>query len=328
MPDLSPDIVGEVVEACKAGVDEAVEAFGRGIDAEVKLTVGEPRTVDMKALPDELSGSGLAVVMIVGSEAALLILPDASGLVPEWTANPDPTGQSKLTTLAQELGMILLPEAYMPEDFKAAWVKTLSGALARGGVADGAALVPLEIEGPDEKRGQASLIWPANRPAAVIGAGAAKPEPKPEKKPERKPEPAPAARPTPELKAPAPPHPAARPTVTIDSLPVYSRSLLRIKLPVVVTLAEKRQPLARIMELGPGSIIQFDKSCEEMLELDVGGQPIATGEAVKVGDKFGLRINTIILPEERFAPLHSATRPDSTTRNTPGRQPRVVSGGR
>ncbi len=253
MPDLSPEIVGEVVKTCKAGVDEAIEALGRAIDVEVKLTVGEPGSVDMKALPDGFSGGGLAVLMIVGSEAALLMLPDASGLVPEWTADPDPTGQSKLTTLAQELGMILLPEEYMPEDFKAAWVKTLSGAMARGGVDDGAALVPLEIEGPDEKRSQAILIWPASKPAAVIGAGAAKPEPKPEKKPEGKPKPAAAAKPTPELKATAAATPVSRPPTRVGSLPSYSRSLLRIKLPVVVALAEKRQPLSRIMSEMPCS---------------------------------------------------------------------------
>jgi flagellar motor switch protein FliN len=322
MPDLSPDIVGEVVEACKAGIAEAIEALGRGIDVEVQLTVGEPGTIDMKALPDGFSGPGLAVVMTVGSEAALLMLPEASGLVPEWTANPDPTGQSKLTTLAQELGMILLPEAYMPEDFKAGRAKTLSGALARGGVADGAVLVPLELEGPDGKKGQASLIWPASNPALVIGAGAAKPAPKTEKKPK----PVPKPKVPPELKATAPAKPASRRSVTIGSLPEYPRSLLRIQLPVVVTLADKQQPLGRIMELGPGAIIQFDKSCEEMLALEVGGQTVATGEAVKVGDKFGLRINAMILPEERFASLRPSGR--STDAEAVGTKPRVLGGRR
>ena len=305
MPDLSPDIVGEVVEACKAGTAEAIEAFGRGIDAEVQLTVGEPETIDTKALPDGFSGPGLVIVMTVGSEAALLALPESSGLVPDWTADPDPTGQSKLTTLAQELGMILFPEAYMPEDFKAAWVKALSGALARGGVADGAALVPLQLDGADGKQGQASLIWPANRPASVIGAGAAKPEPKAKK--EAAPVPKPKA--SPELKPSAPAAPVARQPATVSSLPQYSRSLLRIQLPVVVTLANKQQALRRITQLGPGSIIHFDKSCEEMLQLDVGGQKVATGEAVKVGDKFGLRINAMVLPEERFVPLGTARSP-------------------
>ena len=99
----------------------------------------------------------------------------------------------------------------------------------------------------------------------------------------------------------------------LEDLPDYSRSLLRIKVPVVVTLAEKRQTLGRIVELGPGSIIQFDKSCEEMLEMAVGGHPVATGEAVKVGDKFGLRITSIVLPEERFGPVRpEITKPPMT----------------
>ena len=89
-------------------------------------------------------------------------------------------------------------------------------------------------------------------------------------------------------------------------LPDYTRSLLRIKVPLVVTLAENRQPLRRIMELGPGSIIQFEKSCEDMLELSVGNHPVAMGEAVKVGDKFGLRVTSIIMPGERFRPIRPA----------------------
>ena len=93
-----------------------------------------------------------------------------------------------------------------------------------------------------------------------------------------------------------------------NQLPPYTRSLLRIKVPVVVTLAENRQPLHRIVELGPGSIIQFDKSCEETLDLSVGEHTIASGEAVKVGDKFGLRITSIILPEERFLSLRGRSR--------------------
>jgi flagellar motor switch/type III secretory pathway protein FliN len=78
---------------------------------------------------------------------------------------------------------------------------------------------------------------------------------------------------------------------------------LRIQVPVLVTLAQKRQPLGRIVELSPGAILQFDKSCEEMLELFVGDRPIACGEAVKVGDKFGLRVTSITPPDERYYPL-------------------------
>ncbi len=300
MANLTPDVAAEIVEVCRGGAAEAAEALQRALGlASVSISVGKPGKVDMASLPEGFDGPGLVVVLTTGGAGAVFALAETSGLVPEWTAAPDPTGQSKLTTLAQELGMILLPEQFMPEEFLAGRVKSLRGGLARGGIADGAALIPFEITAGD-KKASAVLVFPAPKPGNVVGtttaeAPAAKPAPKPAAKPAPKPAAKPAAR-----SNPAPTRPR---TISIDQLPAYSKSLLRIKVPVVVTLAHKRQPLSQIMELGPGSIIQFDKSCEEMLELDVGGRSVATGEAVKVGDKFGLRINAITMPEERFVPV-------------------------
>ena len=96
---------------------------------------------------------------------------------------------------------------------------------------------------------------------------------------------------------------AGKAPLTCGDLPPYTRSLLRIKVPVVVTLAEKRLKLGCIIELGPGSIIRFDKSCNEKLDLEVGNQAVACGEAVNVGDKFGLRITAMTPPDERFSPV-------------------------
>ena len=86
----------------------------------------------------------------------------------------------------------------------------------------------------------------------------------------------------------------------ISSLPGYARSLLKIEVPVMVSLADKKQPIAEILDLRPGALIQFKKPCGDMLDLEVGGYRVAVGEAVKVGDKFGLRITSMITPDERF----------------------------
>jgi flagellar motor switch protein FliM len=83
---------------------------------------------------------------------------------------------------------------------------------------------------------------------------------------------------------------------------------LKIRVPLSVTLAAKKQPVGQILEIGPGSILQFEKSCEEMLDLNVSNLPIARGEAVKVGEKFGLRVTSLILPGERFKPLQPPPR--------------------
>ncbi len=307
MASLSPEIIGDVVAACKAGATEAESALGRALDGKFKLAVGRPGSLDPNNLPEGFDGPGLAVVLIVGKAAALFMLPETSGLVPSWCAAPDATGQSKLTTLAQELGMILLPESVTPDDFKAARVKNLAGALARGTVASGAAMVPFELSGSKGPAATAMLVWPAGNPGGVIGAGAGPAEGKPQAAAPAKPA-APAAKTpaatsakTPATAKPAIGAPPKRPA-TVRTLPAYSKSLLRVRIPVVATLARKRQPLGSVLELGPGSIIHFEKSCEEMLDLEAGSCPIASGEAVKVGDKFGLRITSVRLPDERFQP--------------------------
>lgn len=303
MADFDASILEQVVQVCKEGVGEAAEALGRALDAKMTMSVGESGTFDLAKAPDGFDGPGLVIVLNVGSAAAVVVLPGSSGMAPDWCAAPDPTGQSKLTTLAQELGMILLPEDFMPEDFKTGVVKNITGALGRGAIAKDAALVCLELTGEDGKTAVASLIWPAARPNSILGTAAAKPAAKPKAK--AKPKPAPTiprpARPS------ASPSPARRAPTRAEDLPLYTRSLLRIEVPVIVTLARKRERLSGVMEMGPGSIIHFDKSCEEMLDLEVGDRHVATGEAVKVGDKFGLRINSIVLPEERFSPQSKAT---------------------
>ncbi len=89
----------------------------------------------------------------------------------------------------------------------------------------------------------------------------------------------------------------------IASLPPYARSLLRIQVPVVVTLAATEQAVQRVLDFGPGTLLHFKKPCDEPLTLSVGNSEVAVGEAVKVGEKFGLRITSMVLPEEKFVPL-------------------------
>jgi len=80
----------------------------------------------------------------------------------------------------------------------------------------------------------------------------------------------------------------------LNRLPEYSRRLLQILVPVRVTLASQRKSIQEIIELGPGSIVKFDKTCDEPLELCIGDRPVAQGEVVKVGDKFGLKISGLV----------------------------------
>jgi len=81
-------------------------------------------------------------------------------------------------------------------------------------------------------------------------------------------------------------------------LAAHRRGLLKIETDVSVTLARQNVSLQRVLSLVPGSMIIFDKHYADALSLEANGLPIATGETVKVGDKFGIRILQIVQPAE------------------------------
>ena len=71
------------------------------------------------------------------------------------------------------------------------------------------------------------------------------------------------------------------------------KRILRLQVPVIVKLAERKLTLAEVMRLGVGAIVEFSKSSEEPLELLINNKPIGVGETVKVGENFGLKITQI-----------------------------------
>ena len=72
---------------------------------------------------------------------------------------------------------------------------------------------------------------------------------------------------------------------------------------VVVTLAEKRIDMGQLLAISPGTMIPFSKPCEELLDLYVNNHLHARGEAVKIGEKFGLRVNRIGIDDQRVSPV-------------------------
>jgi flagellar motor switch protein FliN/FliY len=69
--------------------------------------------------------------------------------------------------------------------------------------------------------------------------------------------------------------------------------ILKLQVPMIVKLAERKLSLSEVMRLGNGAIIEFIKRSDEPLELLVNNKAVAVGETVKVGENFGLRITQI-----------------------------------
>ncbi len=81
------------------------------------------------------------------------------------------------------------------------------------------------------------------------------------------------------------------------------RRILDLKVPVSVILAERDMTVASVLDIAVGSIVEFDVPFDADLILQVVGHPIGLGQAVKVGENFGLRIASIDDVQHRIGAL-------------------------
>ncbi|MEM1013626.1 MAG: FliM/FliN family flagellar motor C-terminal domain-containing protein [Planctomycetota bacterium] len=69
--------------------------------------------------------------------------------------------------------------------------------------------------------------------------------------------------------------------------------ILKLRVPVIVRIAERKLPLSDVLRLAHGSILELQRSSDEPLHLMVNNQIVGEGEPVKVGEHFGLRVTSI-----------------------------------
>jgi flagellar motor switch protein FliN/FliY len=81
--------------------------------------------------------------------------------------------------------------------------------------------------------------------------------------------------------------------------------ILGLHVPVAVVLAEQALPVESILQITVGTILEFDVSFGAELSLVVGDRTIGRGNAVKMGENFGLRITGIDSVERRIDALGS-----------------------
>lgn len=76
--------------------------------------------------------------------------------------------------------------------------------------------------------------------------------------------------------------------------------ILGIELPVSVVLAERLMCIQSILQVKVGTIIEFESRADGDLVLRVANRAIGSGQTVKVGENFGLRISRIGSIAERI----------------------------
>ena len=90
----------------------------------------------------------------------------------------------------------------------------------------------------------------------------------------------------------APPTPAVVAPNTAP-LPDRIQNILKLRVPLLVRLAHRDMTISEITQLAPGTILEFERTVDQELDLMINNCQIGTGVAVKVNESFGLRITQI-----------------------------------
>lgn len=77
--------------------------------------------------------------------------------------------------------------------------------------------------------------------------------------------------------------------------------LRNVPVTIIVKLAEKKMEMGQLLGIGTGAIITFEKSCEDLLDLYVNNRLYCRGEAVKIGEKFGIKVCEVGSVEQRVS---------------------------
>ena len=76
--------------------------------------------------------------------------------------------------------------------------------------------------------------------------------------------------------------------------------LLDIPVTLSMEIGQTRISIDELLKLGKGSVIELQRMAHEPLDVLVNGTLVAHGEAVVVGDRFGIRLTDVISPQERL----------------------------
>jgi flagellar motor switch protein FliN/FliY len=80
-------------------------------------------------------------------------------------------------------------------------------------------------------------------------------------------------------------------------------SLRDVPITVTANLGHATLPIASILRLGPGAVVELEESITAPVELAVRGVPFAVGEVIVIDDHFAIRIKSLLPPRGGKADL-------------------------
>lgn len=278
-PEHLEQLIGHAAESGAA----LAESFSQCFDIAAGFQVGDSELLDDVGPSAGYSGPGLVVIVGFEDSAMAVLLPETLPL-PDWYATPNESQKSRLETLAMEWSMNLLPPDFEATSYATLKIEKLLDFVRSCGPMEAAAAVTIDLSGGSS--GKLLLVGPLGAPQYKVAAPPAAAAPAPTQ---------PASAGMSDRGSPAASMPQVPSAPPIDPL----ARLRHLPVTISVRVAEKRIPVSQLLGITAGVLITFPKSSEAPLDLYVNNALYCRGEAVKIGEHFGLKIDQVGVVQTR-----------------------------
>lgn len=91
--------------------------------------------------------------------------------------------------------------------------------------------------------------------------------------------------------------PQLEPGASVNQMSIGINYLSDVPMTVSAELGSCSIKVKELLSLEKGSVLKLDKPAGELIEIHLNGQCFAHGEVVVIGNNFGLRVDSINMPE-------------------------------
>lgn len=277
MAELTDELIDQVFEGCRSNIADLTQSLGTNLSGEFQLEPGEETKGSEEILGKVSEQPGIVVTLKYDGFGILCLIPEDLP-IPDWYKSPNDSQASQLQTLPMEWSVGMVPMELEAVEEKTLTCENLRAHLEASQPTETARMLDLSATvAGGETSATIHLVMPvsntiteqvvdesaeASEAASEGGAGQASPA---------------AAEPE-----PAPLDPAlAKRVARINKVPVN----------LIVRIAERKLELEHLRGLAPGALLMFDKSYDSPLDVYVDNRLYCRGEAVKIGETFGVKIS-------------------------------------
>lgn len=95
-------------------------------------------------------------------------------------------------------------------------------------------------------------------------------------------------------------HPEIDINAPVDGPTADLSMILDIPVTMSMEIGQTKISISDLLKLGKDSVIELQRMADEPMDVLVNGTLVARGEAVVVGERFGIRLTDVISPQERL----------------------------